>query len=169
MHVHHRAGPVQTATRTAEPGSSSARWIRVREGARPKGETTHMPTLTIPDRLRRTPKPPATPDVAPPRGFEYSKAPSARAAKWTRIGWRFLVILGVLLLAVLVIQNIKANNRAATAPSTAAVNPEAARTAAATFTGDYLSHDPLAAPSAGQDVLRRDLAPGADPARMSFT
>ena len=127
-----------------------------------------MPTLTIPDRLRRGPKPPATPDVAPPKGFEYSKAPSARAAKWTRIGWRFLVILGVLLLAVLVIQNIKANNRAATAPSTAAVNPDAARTAAATFTSDYLSHDPLAAPSAGQDVLRRDLAPGGDPARMSF-
>ena len=127
-----------------------------------------MPTLTIPDRLRRSPKPPPTPDVAPPMGFEYSKAPSARAAKWTRIGWRFLVILGVLLLAVLVIQNIKVNNRAATAPSTAAVNPDAARTAAATFTGDYLSHDPLAAPSAGQDVLRRDLAPGADPARMSF-
>ena len=126
MHVHHPAGPAQTATRTAEPGSSSARWIRVREGARPKGETTHMPTLTIPDRLRRSPRPPATPDVTPPEGFEYSKAPSARAAKWTRIGWRFLVILGVLLLAVLVIQNIKANNRAATAPSTAAVNPDAA-------------------------------------------
>jgi hypothetical protein len=127
-----------------------------------------MPTLTIPDRLRRGPKPPSTPDVAPPKGFEYSKAPSARAAKWTRIGWRFLVILGVLLLLVLVVQNIKANNRAATAPSTVAVNPDAARTAAATFTGDYLSHDPLAAPSVGQDVLRGDLAPGGDPARMSF-
>jgi hypothetical protein len=69
---------------------------------------------------------------------------------------------------VLVVQNIKANNRAATAPSAAAVNIDAARTAAATFAGDYLSHDPLAAPSAGQDVLRRDLAPGGDPARLSF-
>ena len=67
-----------------------------------------------------------------------------------------------------VVQNIRAANRAATAPSTAAVNPEAARTAAATFTSDYLSHDPLAAPTAGQDVLRRDLAPGGDPARLSF-
>ena len=127
-------------------------------------------TLTdrLRDGLRRTPRPSPIPDPLPPKGFEYGKAPSARAAKWTRIGWRFLVVLGVLLLAVLVIQNIKANNRAATAPSTAAVNPDAARTAAATFAGDYLSHDPLAAPAAGQDVLRRDLAPGGDPARLSF-
>jgi hypothetical protein len=114
---------------------------------------------------------PPTPaqEPASPKGFEYAKAPSARAAKWTRIGWRSLVILGVLLLGVLVIQNIKAINRAAfSAPSTAALNPDAARTAAATFTGDYLFHDPLAAPTAGQDVLRRDLAPGGDPARLSF-
>ena len=127
-----------------------------------------MPTLTIPDRLRRTPKPPPTPDPVPPKGFEYAKAPSVRAAKWTRIAWRSAVVALLALVLVNVVQNIRAANRAATAPSTAAVNPEAARTVAATFAGDYLSHDPLAAPAAGQDVLRRDLAPGGDPARLSF-
>lgn len=129
-------------------------------------------SATLTDRirgLRHSPEPPPSrPDPLPPRGFEYAKAPSARATKLTRWGWRSLLALGVILLGLLVGQNIAANNRAATTPSTAAVNPDVARTAAATFTGDYLSHDPLAAPTAGQHALRRDLAPGGDPVRMSF-
>jgi len=104
----------------------------------------------------------------PPKGIEFSKAPSARAAKWTRIAWRTAVLALLALVVVNVVQNVKANNRAAAAPSTAAVNPDAARTIAATLAADYLSHDPLAPPSSGQDTLRRDLAPGGDPARLSF-
>ena len=139
--------------------------------ARMEGVINYMST-TLTDRirggLRRTPKPQPAPDPVPPNGFEYAKAPSVRAAKWTRIAWRSAVVALLALVLVNVVQNIRAANRAATAPSTAAVNPEAARTVAATFAGDYLSHDPLAAPAAGQDVLRRDLAPGGDPARLSF-
>ena len=129
-------------------------------------------STTLTDRirggLRRTPKPPPTPDTAPPKGFEYAKAPSARAAKWTRIAWRTAVFALLALVLISVVQNIRANNRAASAPSAVVVNADAARTAAATFTGDYLSHDPAAAPTAGQDTLRRSLAAGGDPARMSF-
>jgi len=127
-----------------------------------------LATPPIPPWLHPNPKPPAVADPVPAKGFEYSKAPSARAAKWTRIAWRTAVLALLALVLINVVQNIRASNREATAPSTAAVDPDAARTTAATFTSDYLAHDPLAPPSSGQDVLRRDIAPGGDPARMSF-
>ena len=46
----------------------------------------------------------------------------------------------MLLLLTLVVQNVRANNRATSATPAAAVDPAAARVAAATFAADYLSH-----------------------------
>jgi len=79
-------------------------------------------------------------------------------------------VLGLVLvfLVVNVVQNARAANRAATSLATPAVSVDAARAAAATFAGDYLSHDPTAAPTGGQEAVRRGLAPGGDPARMAF-
>ena len=79
-------------------------------------------------------------------------------------------MLGLVLvfLVVNVVQNARAANRAATSLATPAVSVDAARAAAATFAGDYLSHDPTAAPTGGQEAVRRGLAPGGDPARMAF-
>jgi len=128
--------------------------------------------VTVVDRMircrTRAESPAPEPEPLLPNGFEFTKRPSARAARWTRTGWRALLVLSVLLLLTLVVQNVRANNRATSATPAAAVDPDAARVAAATFAADYLSHDPLAAPGAGQAALRRDLAPGGDPARLSF-
>jgi hypothetical protein len=129
--------------------------------------------------LRRSPRPsPFAPPTTPTAtsetpevltGFEHDKAPSARAAKVTRIGFRCLIGLVAVLLLVNVIQNARAANRANTTPPTAEMSTDAARMVAATFASDYLSRDPMAKPVTGQDVLRQYLAPGGDPAQMSFT
>ena len=120
--------------------------------------------------FRRKSRPvPAPAGAVPPTGFEHAKAPSARAAKLTRIAFRCVLGLVATLLVVNVVQNARAANRAATAPAAPGISADAARLVAATFVGDYLSHDPTAAPLAGQDALRRSLAPGGDPARMEFT
>ena len=120
--------------------------------------------------LRRRPRPaPPSPDPAPPAGFEYGKAPSVRAAKATRVGFRIGLGLVLMLLVVNVVQNARAANRAATTTAPAGISADAARSIAGTFAGDYLSHDPAAAPLAGQPALQRELAIGGDPARMAFT
>jgi len=79
-------------------------------------------------------------------------------------------VLGLVavLLVVNVVQNARAANRAAAAPPAPRITADAARLVAAAFAGDYVAHDPAAAPSSGQDALRRELAPGGDPARMAF-
>ena len=120
--------------------------------------------------LRRKPRSASSAaDTPPPLGFEHAKAPSARAAKLTRVGFRCVLGLVAALLLVNVVQNARAANRAAPGPTTAGISADAARLLAATFTADYLSHDPAAAPTSGQDALKRELAPGGDPSRMAFT
>lgn len=112
---------------------------------------------------------PAVNTEAAPTGFEFGKAPSARAAKVTKVGWRVVLGLTFVLVVVLVGQNVVAANRTTTAAAAPGINADDARSVAATFTSSYLSHNPAAAPTAGQAALQRDLDPGGDPAKMSFT
>jgi hypothetical protein len=53
---------------------------------------------------------------------------------------RALLVLSVPLLLTLVVQNVRANNRATSATPASAVDPAAAHVAAATFAADYLSY-----------------------------
>ena len=125
-------------------------------------------TRRIPGLRRRSRPSPPSQDPAPPAGFEYGKAPSVRAAKVTRVGFRIVLGLVLILLVVNVVQNARAANRAATTSAPAGISADGARAIAGTFAGDYLSHDPAAAPLAGQPALQGELATGGDPARMAF-
>src|SRR5689334_11062294 len=88
--------------------------------------------------LRRKPRSASSAaDTPPPTGFEHAKAPSARAAKLTRIAFRCVLGLVATLLVVNVVQNARAANRAATAPAAPGISADAARLVAATFVGDY--------------------------------
>ena len=122
--------------------------------------------------LRRRPRPASsTREPSPPNGFEFGRSPSGRAARTTRIGFRVVLGLTLALLVVNVGQNIVAAHRttAASAAAAAGVDADAARAVAGMFAGDYLSHDPLGPPTAGQEALRRDVAAGGDRTRMAFT
>ena len=73
-----------------------------------------------------------------------SRSPAARSAGQSRgriaRKARALLVLSAPLLLTLVVQNVRANNRATSATPAAAVDPAAARVAAATFAADYLSY-----------------------------
>ncbi len=120
--------------------------------------------------LRRRPRPASsTREPSPPNGFEFGRSPSGRAARTTRIGFRVVLGLTLALLVVNVGQNIVAAHRTTAASAAAGVDADAARAVAGMFAGDYLLHDPLGPPTAGQEALRRDVAAGGDPTRMAFT
>lgn len=118
------------------------------------------------DRPKRSPFAPPKPEPLPVNGIDAVKPPSVRAARLTKIGFR--IVLGLILIALVINigQNIvSARKAAAGAPADAGVNADDARTRAAIFAADYLSHDPAAptgATFAGTAYLVTDLVlPGA--------
>lgn len=127
----------------------------------PSTPTARRRKLHLPNRKVAPP----TPDPPEVPGFQVTK----RTGRWSTKVLKGIGITAGVLLVIVIARGGFIPARSTAVTSASGVDPDAAKVAATQFASDYLSHDPTAPPAAGQDALRRDLAPGADPARLALT